>query len=129
LGEGSLGVSTSSSSPDTTPTTPPALDTPVPAAVTEAAARAAAKGAAETEAEETEAAATAVEKGVVETEEAARAVAVCRWGLCPRCPGVGRCLSGVNVSSSPSTIPAARGAVWPPYWLCALWAVVAAVLG
>jgi len=22
--------------------------------------------------------------------------AVCRWGLCPCCPGVGRCLSGVN---------------------------------
>ena len=25
---------------------------------------------------------------------------VCRWGLCPCCPGVGRCLSGVNISSS-----------------------------
>ena len=25
-----------------------------------------------------------------------------RWGLCPRCPGVGRCLSGVNRSSSSS---------------------------
>jgi len=23
--------------------------------------------------------------------------AVCRWGLCSRCPGVGRCLSGVNI--------------------------------
>ena len=22
--------------------------------------------------------------------------AVCRWGLCPCCPGVGRCLAGVN---------------------------------
>jgi len=23
---------------------------------------------------------------------------VCRWGRCPRCPGVGRCLSGVYSS-------------------------------
>jgi len=30
---------------------------------------------------------------------AAVPVVVCRWGLCPRCPGVGRCLSGVYVSS------------------------------
>jgi len=27
---------------------------------------------------------------------AAVPAAVCRWGLCPCCPGVGRCLSGVN---------------------------------
>jgi len=33
-------------------------------------------------------------------EEAAVPAAVCRWGLCSRCPGVGRCLSGVNVSLS-----------------------------
>jgi len=26
--------------------------------------------------------------------------AVCRWGLYPRCPGVGRCLPGVYRSSS-----------------------------
>ena len=26
--------------------------------------------------------------------------AVCRWGLCPRGPGVARCLSGVYLSSS-----------------------------
>jgi len=26
--------------------------------------------------------------------------AVCRWGLCPRCPGAGRCLPGVYISSS-----------------------------
>jgi len=30
---------------------------------------------------------------------AAVPAAVCCWGLCPRCPGVGRCLSGVNISS------------------------------
>jgi len=28
-----------------------------------------------------------------------RQAAVCRWELCPRCPGVGRCLSGVYISS------------------------------
>jgi len=27
---------------------------------------------------------------------------VCRWELCPRCLSVGRCLSGVNISSSSS---------------------------
>jgi len=27
-------------------------------------------------------------------------VVVYRWGLCPHCPGVGRCLSGVSISSS-----------------------------
>jgi len=31
---------------------------------------------------------------------AAVLAAVCRWGLCPRCPGVGRCLLGVNMSSA-----------------------------
>jgi len=31
---------------------------------------------------------------------AAVPAAVCRWGLCPCCPGVGRCLSGVYISSS-----------------------------
>jgi len=45
----------------------------------------------------------------VEMEEEARAgaraggmvaAAVCCWGLYPRCPGVVRCLSGVNISSS-----------------------------
>jgi len=30
---------------------------------------------------------------------AAVPAAVCRWGLCPRCSGVGRCLSGVYISS------------------------------
>ena len=25
---------------------------------------------------------------------------VCRWGLCLCCPGVGKCFSGVNISSS-----------------------------
>jgi len=30
---------------------------------------------------------------------AAVPAAVCRWGLCSLCPGVGRCLSGVNISS------------------------------
>ena len=29
---------------------------------------------------------------------AAVPAAVCRWGLCPCCPGVGRCLSGVYIS-------------------------------
>jgi len=28
---------------------------------------------------------------------AAAPTAVCRWGLCPRCPGVGRRVSGVYV--------------------------------
>jgi len=32
---------------------------------------------------------------------AAVPAAMCRWGLCPRCPGVGRCLSGVNRSTLP----------------------------
>jgi len=36
---------------------------------------------------------------------AAVPAAVCRWGLCPRCPGVGRCLSGVNISSSKAPGP------------------------
>ena len=31
---------------------------------------------------------------------AAVPAAVCRWGLCSRCADVGRCLSGVYVSSS-----------------------------
>jgi len=31
---------------------------------------------------------------------AAVPAAVCRWGLCPRCPGVRSCLSGVYLSSS-----------------------------
>ena len=30
---------------------------------------------------------------------AAVPAAVCRWGLCPCCPSVARCLSGVNISS------------------------------
>jgi len=30
---------------------------------------------------------------------AAVPAALCCWGLCPHCPGVGRCLSGVSVSS------------------------------
>jgi len=29
---------------------------------------------------------------------AAAPAAVCRWGVCPQCPGVGRCLSGVYIS-------------------------------
>ena len=33
---------------------------------------------------------------------AAEPAAVCRWGLCPRCPGVGMCLLGVYISSSSS---------------------------
>jgi len=31
---------------------------------------------------------------------------VCRWGLCPRCPGAGTCLLGVNIwriTTSPAT--------------------------
>ena len=30
--------------------------------------------------------------------------AVCRWGLCPRCPDVGRCLSGVYISSPSAAV-------------------------
>jgi len=30
---------------------------------------------------------------------AAVPAAVCRWGLCPRCPGVGRCLLGAYVGN------------------------------
>jgi len=50
---------------------------------------------------------------------AAVPTAVCDGGLCPRCPGVGRCLSGVDISSlsrAPASwqgiaIPQGRGGV------------------
>ena len=38
--------------------------------------------------------------------------AVSRWGLCPRCPGSGRCVSGVNVSSSQLGFSRGHGVCW-----------------
>jgi len=35
--------------------------------------------------------------GVVRVNPNPVPAAVCRWGLCPRCPGVGRCFSGVYI--------------------------------
>jgi len=42
---------------------------------------------------------------------AAVPAAVCRWRLCPRCPGVGRCLSGVYLSSSSARVKPTGAAV------------------
>jgi len=39
--------------------------------------------------------------------------ALCRWGLCPRCPGVGRCLSGVHGSSSSHAVPRRKTVAHP----------------
>ena len=36
---------------------------------------------------------------------AAVPAAVCRWGLCSRCPGMGRCLWGVNIIICPPSPP------------------------
>jgi len=59
---------------------------------------------------------------------AAVPAAVCRWGLCPCCPDVGRCLSGIynhhrrSVSrrchGSPPVAAVARSGARRPFWTC-----------
>jgi len=56
---------------------------------------------------------------------AAVPAAVCRWGLCPCCPGVGRCLSGVynhhHITNNARCIAYPKGGRGGPYtaWLLA----------